>query len=75
MHKMLVNGKEITTNFREKVNYAIVDGNGNYQGRVQFGETEEDALNRLVNKGYTRITFYEVTTAIRGYHHILIRCK
>lgn len=75
MHKMTVNGKEITTNYKERVSYPITDGNGNYQDSVRFGETEESALNRLVDKGYTRITFYEMTTSVRGYHHVLIKCR
>lgn len=75
MHKEIVNGKEITTNYREKPSYPISNGNTNFDCQVGFGENDREVLERLVAQGYTRVTFYEVATAVRGYHKILVKCK
>lgn len=76
MKKMMVNGVEATTNIGG--NYSLCDGNSKAtmdMVLVGIRESDMEALERCVESGYRRITFYEVTTAIKGYHHRLIYAK
>ena len=43
--------------------------------RIRSSETIEQMFNRLVEEGYTRITFYRMTTAVRGWNEIIAFCK
>ena len=74
MHKELVNGVEVRTNYREKVSYPMADGSRNLTGAM-FGESDKDMLERLVADGYTKVTFYEMATSVRGYHKIYASCR
>lgn len=70
---MIINGKEVKTNYG-KVNYPLWNGN-DYPTtmrvmEIPLGESEESVLEQLVDKGYTKVTFYERTTRVRGYHHV-----
>lgn len=70
MRKMIIDGREITTNLGE--NYSIGNGNDTATMRVMikdsFRESDEDFVKRLASYGYTRITLKLATTAIRGYY-------
>ena len=65
-------GKEIKTNIGGR--YRLWNGNDYPKtmkvAPVPFGKTEEDLLDELVAKGYTKITFVETTTRVRGYHNV-----
>ena len=72
-------GKKIKTNYYEVTGgygyYSLWDGNdvpACYDGyrAVGFRETEDDLFNKLVDAGYTRIRFVEVSTRVRGYHEV-----
>ena len=76
MKKVIINGVEVTTNIGG--NYSLCDGNGKAtMDMVLVGIRESDmaALERCVKRGYKRVTFYEVTTAVKGYHERLIYAK
>ena len=89
MRKMVVNGREITTNYKEHFDYPMHDGNTGFatmcyepeQWVLREGcqykskEGEDEMFQRLVNKGYKRITFYRSTTRIRGYYETIAFCK
>lgn len=75
MHKEVINGVEVKTNFREKVCYPMATGNEDNIQRVPFGCSEEDFLKDAVLKGYKTVTFYEMATRVRGYHHVYARCR
>lgn len=70
-------GKEIKTNINE--DYSITKGNGRKTMKLElkkgFRETDEEMLERLIRYGYTTITFYHATTAIRGYYDTIAYCK
>lgn len=75
MKEMIINGKTIKTNYRDS-GYSI--GNGIHNGSIicsDFRESNKEFLERLVNKGYTRIVFYEETTRVRGFHKIYAVCR
>lgn len=82
----MVNGREITTNYGG--NYSFYNGEDkktmyyeNMQWVLEDGckykslEGEKKMFQRLVNEGYSRITFYYVTTRIRGYYETIAFCK
>ena len=76
MKIILVNGKEIKTNYKEK--YSIGNGEATKTKDIaimRFGENEEQMFNRLVAMGYTNITFKYSTTQIRGYYNIYALVK
>lgn len=78
MKKMIVNGKTITTNFGESGARTIVKGNDlpNYRTEIaRRAETEEQFLERLVARGYSRIRFAEVATRITGFHDLIAYCR
>lgn len=78
MRKILVDGKEIITNFDEKGMDTLVTGNNlpNYDLYCRESkENNEEFLKRLVSYGYTRIRFAEVTTRIRGFHDVVAYCR
>lgn len=71
MKKIIINGKEITTNLGG--NYSIGNGNSTATMSVRCKkdchETDEEFVERLANAGYTKITLKYSTTCIRGYYH------
>lgn len=71
MKTMFINGKEIKTNYNKQGNYTI-NNEGSYRYStysLEYGkETELEFLERLVEMGYTTITFRRSTTSIRGYY-------
>lgn len=79
MKKIIVNGKEVTTNYGENGMYTLVTGNDlpNYTMELKKNiiETDEEFLERLVENGYTRIRFALTSTRIRGYHNSIAYCR
>lgn len=88
MKKMVVNGREIKTNYKEHYEYPMHNGYGgttmHYETlrwikrdgqQYKSQESIDEMFQRLVNEGYTRITFYRMSTAIRGYNEIVAFCK
>ena len=78
MKAMTVNGREIKTNFNKMCNFPVYNGYGGTTmtyNRIRSSETIEQMFNRLVEEGYTRITFYRMTTAVRGWNEIIAFCK
>lgn len=86
MKKMIVNGKEINTNYGQK--YYLCKGNDKKGYRIQLRnwvldegakykrqETEEEMLERLVGYGYTTIQFAEESTMVRGLHELFAYAK
>ena len=81
MQEFEFNGKIIKTNF-DAFQYPMWDGNGipakytykdhGYHRRLEFGESEEEALIKAVEAGYTEIRFVETSTMVRGYHNVYI---
>ena len=78
MTKMVVNGVEITTNYTAP-QVPIWDGRKHPKTmnvhREKFGEGLRGFLERRVALGYTRVTFYETTTRVRGYPEFYAFCK
>lgn len=78
MKKIEIKGKEITTNFGENGMFTVVAGNNlpNYTMELpMFRETDSQFLERLVDKGYTRIRFAQTTTKVKGYHDTIAYCR
>lgn len=78
MKKIEINGKEVTTNFGEKGMHTLVVGNDfpNYIMELMDNrETTKQFFERLVDKGYTRIRFAEISTRIKGYHKTIAYCR
>ena len=90
MRKINVNGREITTNFGCQGWNGYPYSNGEDKATMTMclrkwvlsegdkyvhQESEEEMFNRLVSKGYTRITFYETTTNVKGLHDLIAFCK
>lgn len=78
MKKILVDGKEITTNFGEKGMNTIVTGDDlpYYELHTKnFKESNDKFFKRLVSQGYTRIRFAEVSTRIRNFHDVVAYCR
>lgn len=68
-----LNGVEVRTNYGSG-EYSLWDGNEipkiyDTYYKVEFGKSDADLFNELVEKGYTRIRFVEMTTRVRGYHY------
>lgn len=73
MQKITVNGKEVNTNYgRESYPVAPTSMMLDY---LPFRMSEKEFLEKAVEEGYTKVTFYEETTNVRGYHKILVNCK
>ena len=71
-----INGVEVRTNLGAK--YPFSDGNDKKTMVMQlseWGESDEQMLHRLVKKGYRTVTFYYVTTRIRGYYKLIAYCR
>lgn len=73
MEKITVNGKEVTTNINS-INRPRLKESMNVR-RLPFGMTEQAFLEELVEQGFTRVTFYEMPTAVRGWHNVYANCK
>ena len=78
MRKIIIDGKQIVTNYGEKTMNNLVSGNDlpNHDMYMRKSrETNEDFFKRLVEYGYTRIRFGEVSTRIRGFHDVVAYCQ
>ena len=93
MKTMIIDGKEITTNWIDKTQNAFdEDGNRifdyeeypylpnrNYKNSkvlmAQWNETENQMFERLVASGYTKITFYRLSTRVRGITQLCAVCR
>jgi len=78
MRKIIIDGKQIVTNYGEKTMSNLVSGNDlpNHDMYMRENrETNEDFFKRLVGYGYTRIRFGEVSTRIRGFHDVVAYCQ
>ena len=76
MEAITINGKEIKTNINAMAKgFPMLKESMMNAIPVPAGKTVEDFLNEMVEQGCTRITFYEVSTCIRGYHHIYANCR
>ena len=78
MKKIIVDGKDITTNYCEKGMETLVPGDDlpNYELYTKnTKESNEQFLKRLVSYGYTRIRFAEVATRIRNFHDVIAYCR
>lgn len=71
MNKIMVDGKEIYTNYNAEGNYPrlpdTMSANAVHTSDFAF-------LKDMASKGYNKITFYYATTCIRGYHRIYAKC-
>ena len=76
MKKMV---ESVKTNYGEWKSYSLCDGNNREGWTMQLkkscGETDKEFFKRLVSYGYTTISFYEVSTRIRGLHETIAYCK
>lgn len=72
--------KEIKTNYRSgRCSYPVCNGE-NREGwsmklKDSCRETNEEFYERLASRGYSRISFYEVTTRIKGLHEVIAYVK
>lgn len=73
MKKITVNGKEVNTNYGA-VTYPRLPDTMNARP-LPFGMSEKTFLEQLVEEGCSKVTFYEVTTCVRGYHKVYANCK
>lgn len=78
MRKIIVDGKEIKTNYGEKSAEKLVTGN-DIEGYELYTrnsrETNEEFLKRLIGYGYRKIRFAEVATRIRNFHDVVAYCE
>ena len=75
MKTIEVNGKSIKTNYKEE--YRFSNGESKKTMKMElsyFGETDEEMLNRLADR-YSKITFYYVSTRVRGIRELIAYCK
>lgn len=83
MQTFEINGKNIKTNLGAWQS-SMWDGNeipvkythekkGKHRS-LEFGESEDAAFIKELENGYTEIRFVEVSTAVRGYHHVYVWC-
>lgn len=80
MKKMTVKGVEVNTNYRQSWNgYPFSNGNSKKTMSMHLAkncrETDTEMLERLVDKGYTTVTFYYTTTRVKGYYNLIAFCK
>lgn len=79
MKKIMINGVEVTTNYEPFKDYPM--GNGERRATMTLivkkdcHESAKEMLERCVANGYTRVTFYEASTRVRGYHSIYAYAK
>lgn len=77
MKKVIIEGREITTNLGSGP-YSIGNGKSatmTIERKKDLWETDDEFVARLVKKGYTRITLKYETTRVRGYHKTFAMCK
>ena len=71
--------KKIITNYKEdRYEYPLCNGEdkpNRYMVLRKFRESNKEFYERLVALGYTRISFYEVTTRVRGLHDLIAYVK
>lgn len=71
--------KKIITNYREgRTEYPLCNGEGRpgrYMVLKNLRESNKEFYERLVNSGYTKIGFYEVSTRVRGLHNLIAYVK
>ena len=86
MKKIMVNGKEITTNYGQTYRLCKGDSKNGYTIKIRESvltegdmyrhkESDKEMLERLVSLGYTTILFAETSTCIRGYHDLFAYAK
>lgn len=80
MKTMVINGREIKTNFRQSFNgYPISDGNNKKTMSMHIQrscrEGDDEMLERLAAYGYKTITFYYTTTRVKGIYNLIAYCK
>ena len=77
MKTLTINGKTVKTNLIERGENReypfLKDSAFTHTEKVPFGMMCVDYLTQKVEEGYSRITFYRVTTSIRGYYHVIAR--
>ena len=77
MKTVIYDGREIKTNLGG--NYPFCDGNDKKTMKMficeSIGETDEQMFKRIASKGYNRITFYYVTTRIKGLYDRIAYAK
>lgn len=78
MKKIIINGKEITTNYGENGADTIVAGNDlpNYRMAIKNScmESDYEFVERL-SKYYSRIRLAKVTTMVRGIYDTIAYCR
>ena len=81
MKKLNINGHEVLTNYPGGwTGYPIDSRSYSHKNSTlcltaNSRETDKQMLERLAEKGYTRITFYETTTRVKGYHELIAYCS
>jgi hypothetical protein len=79
MKTMSVHGRMVKTNFNGgNYGYPFCDGNDKKTMRLvipDFGESAEQMLHRYSRMGYTKITFYNVTTRVNGIYNLCAYVK
>lgn len=66
MEKLIIKGKEIMTNYNS-IEYPTLKPEMNAEP-IPFQMSFKEFLEESADQGYTRVTFYKMTTCIRGYH-------
>lgn len=78
MTTMIVDGREVKTNYREgRYLYPFCNGDtreGWTMEIAEFNETPREIVERL-GKRYSRVSIYMVTTRVRGIYEYLAYCK
>ena len=67
-------GMEVKTNYGA-IQYPMLTGEESGYRRVEFGKSDAQTFNELVEQGYTNIRFAEMSTRVRGYHEIYYKAK
>ena len=71
--------KKIKTNYGQFKSYALCNGNDKkgwiMKTKDSCRESDKEFFERLVNSGYTTISFYEVSTRVRGLHDVIAYVK
>lgn len=72
--------KEIKTNYRKgRYSFPMCNGEDRKGWTMKIKEScresNEEFFQRLVERGYTHISFYEVSTRIRGLHDTIAYVK
>ena len=74
MKKMNVNGHEVLTNY-DADEYPRLPDDDMTAIPIPFRSTLKEFLEEKAEQGYTRVTFYHITTCVRGYHKIYARIR